>query len=416
MSARATHDARSMDFLETANRLGHRICRDAVWADDACTWLGWTVENGKTVFATMGSEFYGGTAGIAVFLTRWWELNPSRQVEFVLRGAVQHAAAGLSRLPESQLGFHTGAAGICFAEIEAGIALTDKQLITQGLGHVVELAEKPPVPEALDVVDGSAGLIPLFLDLAVRFDHDELIASAIRHGDHLLQLAHKSTDGWSWRTIPGRTHKNATGFAHGTAGIASALLELHAQTGHQRFRDAVEQAWRYERSTFCPEENNWPDLCHPDHDKSGPHFATKWCHGAVGIGLSRLRAWELGCGGAELQVEIESSLTTTESWFQAREKDLSDFSLCHGMAGNAELFLTAARVLGRPELHDLATRVGQRGVDEVERQGQPWPCGGPPVGETPGLMLGLAGIGMFFLRLHDPTKIDTPLLLRPTLA
>jgi lantibiotic modifying enzyme len=38
-----------------------------------------------------------------------------------------------------------------------------------------------------------------------------------------------------------------------------------------------------------------------------------------------------------------------------------------------------------------------------------WPCGAPGGAETPNLMLGLAGIGYFYLRLYDP--IHTPSLL-----
>jgi hypothetical protein len=38
----------------------------------------------------------------------------------------------------------------------------------------------------------------------------------------------------------------------------------------------------------------------------------------------------------------------------------------------------------------------------------PWPCGIPGAGEAPGLMLGTAGIGYFYLRLAKP-EIPTAL-------
>jgi lantibiotic modifying enzyme len=37
----------------------------------------------------------------------------------------------------------------------------------------------------------------------------------------------------------------------------------------------------------------------------------------------------------------------------------------------------------------------------------------PGGGETASLMLGLAGIGYFYLRLHDPEGIPSVLIIRP---
>src|ERR671915_222589 len=74
-----------------------------------------------------------------------------------------------------------------------------------------------------------------------------------------------------------------TGFSHGTAGIAWALLELAALTGEEHFRKAALDAIAYERDLFSPEAGNWPHL----GDDNNPFWVT-WCHGAPGIGLARL--------------------------------------------------------------------------------------------------------------------------------
>lgn len=422
----ALENAGSADFLETADRIVHRICRDAVWAEGACTWLGWTTEpirqGGNIVFATVGSDLYSGTAGISLLLTRYLQLCPSRQVEIVARGAIEQALAGLTALPASRTGFFNGAAGICHAVIEAGATLTDPPLVQRGLEELCRLTEHalaPAAPAALDVIDGSAGLIPVLLDAGLRFDREAFLASAVGHGDHLLQSADASDDGWSWPTISHSAERNVTGFAHGTAGIANALLELHHQTGHQRFLDGAREGWRYERTHFCRAQNNWPDFRFRQTGGDRPRCATAWCHGASGIGLARLRAWELGYRDAAFIDEIESALASTRQRLESDAQEaFADFSLCHGIAGNAELFVEAARILARPELHEIAAGVGRRGIEQYERHGQPWPCGGTEVGETPNLMLGLAGIGLFYLRLHAanssrPARIESPLLVRP---
>jgi lantibiotic biosynthesis protein len=52
------------------------------------------------------------------------------------------------------------------------------------------------------------------------------------------------------------------------------------------------------------------------------------------------------------------------------------------------------------------------GVKKYENPGLPWPCG-VHSGETPGLMLGLAGIGYFYLRLTNASKIPSVAILTP---
>ena len=75
--------------------------------------------------------------------------------------------------------------------------------------------------------------------------------------------------------------------------------------------------------------------------------------------------------------------------------------------------MQGSRVLGEEWPHGsrLALRVAQFGLDRYAADVRSWPCG-TNGGQTPGLMLGLAGIGLFYLRLYDPT-IPSILLLTP---
>ena len=61
----------------------------------------------------------------------------------------------------------------------------------------------------------------------------------------------------------------------------------------------------------------------------------------------------------------------------------------------------------------LAEQVGLAGVEQYRKSLSPWPCGVPQGGETPGLLLGLAGIGHFYLRLHDPAGVPPVLIILP---
>ena len=108
--------------------------------------------------------------------------------------------------------------------------------------------------------------------------------------------------------------------------------------------------------------------------------------------------------------EAETAIETTiANLYGEREMSQSNHGLCHGIGGNCETLLYGAQVLARPDLFARAEEAAQRGIESYEAQRLPWPCGGPGNLETAGLMLGLAGICYYYLRMADP--LGTPSLL-----
>src|SRR5260370_37236075 len=65
-------------FLETADRIGRRLCRDAVWSGNACNWLGWALEVvGPTwtpVYKAQNSTIYDGPARITHCIPRLYRI------------------------------------------------------------------------------------------------------------------------------------------------------------------------------------------------------------------------------------------------------------------------------------------------------------------------------------------------------
>ena len=192
--------------------------------------------------------------------------------------------------------------------------------------------------------------------------------------------------------------------------------KLFHGTGDSKYRDAALSALQYERHWFNPEAGNWPDFRKDPsltyRRKEPATFATFWCHGAPGIALSRLRAYEI-LEEQTCKSEAAAAIDTTRASIKAALHTRSgNFSMCHGLAGNAEVLNQASETLGRGWREDaeLALAVAEYGIDRYAKPGVAWPCG-THVGETPGMMLGLAGIGHFYLRLGEPS-IPSILLLR----
>jgi lantibiotic biosynthesis protein len=409
-------------FLETAAFLGRRLCRDALWAGQRCNWLGDSMEyvdNAWTVVhRALSADLYGGTSGIALFLARLYRLTGERLFRTTARGAATQAMSRASDIPPSgRLAFYAGWTGLAYALTELSEASQDDALLERALTLIPEAARDAGEHAGLDVIGGRAGAIPVLIDLDRRHPGRQLSPLAVDFGEHIIASARRSESGWSWNTLDGQTERDPTGFSHGAAGIAWALLELYKGTGEVAFREAAEQGFAYERRWFSSEHDNWPDfrkIAAPQSGSATANFAVAWCHGAPGIGLSRLRGYEI-LGTKELKREAEAAIrTTTRGLAQSAPGSQGDFTLCHGRGGNAELLIYADQVLGDKDSRAVAEGLGRQGIDYFRRNDLPWPCGVPGGGENPSLMLGLAGIGYFYLRLYDPTSVPSVLIIRPS--
>jgi lantibiotic modifying enzyme len=419
-------------YLEIANRLGNALCRDAVWDQARCNWLGWAQEmrghRMSPAYKACGADLYGGTSGIALFLAELYQFTHDRQQLRTIEGAVNQAWSIYARLPvNTQHGFYSGATGIAFALIRIGELLQRDALIERGFSILLKLRDVPLDVKNIDVISGGAGAIPALLYLAKKYQREELTEFAKMHGRHLLQLAEHGEHGCSWSTIHAAVQANLTGHSHGTAGIATALLELYSVTNDSEFLDTAQAAFRYERHWFDQGQSNWADLRRfaqrgpvGQVEQDGITCSMAWCHGAPGIGLSRLRNRQLlmqisdaeTSDSSAIEQDLEAALhSSSAALMQAWLPGKLNYSLCHGAAGNAELMIMAAKELQRPALMAVAEKVAQDGHNFYVKQGLPWPCGNGGVGESPGLMLGTAGIGYFYLRMYDAQSVPSILLL-----
>jgi type 2 lantibiotic biosynthesis protein LanM len=408
------------EFLEAANYLGAIICRDALWAGDRCNWLGpsmeYTGNSWGPVHKAYGPELYSGTSGIALFLTHLYAATNEKVYRSVAKGALTHCLSRVNDIhPLGHCGFYAGWTGIAHALLEATDQLGDEGYTTEALRLLKSLTEDDPNEQGIDVIAGSAGAIPLLLDVHRKHSSDFLVELATSHGEHLLATATKNDFGWSWNTMG--SERDLTGFSHGAAGIGWALLELHHQTGEARFREAAEEAFRYERYYYNVDQENWPDFRsftnqNPSASATTP-CGVAWCHGAPGIGLSRLRAYEL-TGDEQYREEAEAAIRTAAKMLSTVTHGKQDnFSLCHGLTGNAELLIYASEILGDSSHLSLVNQIGESGIEYYRKAKLPWPCGVPQAGESPNLMLGLAGIGYFYLRLFDSAKHRPVLMILP---
>ena len=407
-------------FLQTAREIAQRICQEAIWHGDRCNWLGaeadvLSIASNLTrlTYTSLGAELYDGTSGVALFLAELYDVSGDAMVRRTALGAIRQALSNIDACPPpSRLGFYCGWLGIAFAATRIGLLLNEPELLDAATQIVQRCVRENLDRREFDLISGLVGGITALIVLRDLLNDESLLEFAMQLGDDLIQTADRTPAGCSWKTAKSRS-RNLTGWSHGTAGVAYAMLQLFKITGQSKYFDIAQQAFEYERYWFNPEIGNWPDFRDTGRSKKNLPFMTAWCHGAPGIALSRLHAYET-LADETYKAEAIIALDTTRKIVESEiNSGTSNFSLCHGLAGNTDVLLHASQILGQQEKDDtdLVHHVANVGIETYASNGHQWPSGVPSGGETPNLMLGLAGIGYFYLRLHTPS-VPSVLILR----
>jgi lantibiotic modifying enzyme len=404
-------------FVELSGRLGREIAGSAIWSDGRCNWVGALPRDesrmpGRAEMETLGPDLYGGTSGVALFLAEAGAKLDDDSLRATALGAIRLALDQADRIdPQVRDGLYGGSIGIVYAAARVAAVLGTRDVHTRAHRLLVAWRRNGTRSASSDLMSGCSGAVVGLVALSRLIAEPWLIDAAVGLGDELIARADVSRSGWSWADPEQPSMHNLCGYLHGAAGIGHALAELFEATGEARFRHASERAFDYERSWLDTRMGTWPDLRgiarRAGRDMPVPD-SDSWCNGSLGIALSRLRAAELFTS-EPLRREADMALAACERYVRSLLLSApEDFSLCHGAAGAVDVLLHATNGSG-----DLAAKLGRWGIELCARPTARFPCG-LPQGETPGLLLGFAGIGMLYLRLADP-GIQSPLLVhRPT--
>ncbi|HEX2222968.1 MAG TPA: type 2 lanthipeptide synthetase LanM family protein [Thermoanaerobaculia bacterium] len=398
------------ELLAAAKAVGDRLeeiairgPRDAHWFSPTSAGSG----GGGWVLQPARLDLHLGATGIALFLAWLGELTGESRYTGLARAAM---VAVRELLPHgrqlfSNMGAFSGWGGMVWTLTHLGVLWGDEELLREA--ERIAHEEIPPLiagDDIHDLIGGASGCLISLLTLHEVRPSDRLVASAIQCGESLVASAQAMERGLGWHLkIAGPIP--LAGLSHGVAGIAWSLLRLAALTGDSRFRDTALGGLEYERSLYRPDERNWPDL-RADSLRAGagePQSMWAWCHGAPGVGLGRLAALPY-LDDATVRGEIEAAVESTiEKGFG------TNHSLCHGDLGNLEVVTLAAERLRRPDWSETAGRLAGGILASIRERG--WRFGLPGRTEPPGMMVGLAGIGYGLLRLADPERVPSVLIL-----
>ncbi|MBN1204905.1 MAG: type 2 lantipeptide synthetase LanM family protein [Myxococcaceae bacterium] len=409
----APRPATPEDCLAAAISVGEYLQAEAIHGRTDVCWIGMkldSLEGMRWTLAPLNEGLYEGLGGLALFFGYLAAETGRSDFEALARSTLgpilqQWREAGARG--HLSIGPFTGRASHAYVLGHLSALWNEPALMGEVLAGLPSLETGISTDTSNDLLSGAAGCAIVLLGLYGQTGDARFLEAARHCGDRLLATAMSFPDGTAGWWSPATTKKPLAGLSHGAAGVAWALLELASATGEARYRDMALRGVRYGRALFDAEHGNWLDLrTAGDTPTVAPEsFPTTWCNGAPGIALGRLLSLR-HLDDAETRAEITTGLERT-----LLEGFGGSHCLCHGDVGNIEVLHLAGEVLGEPRWTGAALEHAAEAIRQGRESG--WRCGLPKFSETPGLLVGLSGIGMGLLRLASPARVPSVLSLSP---
>ncbi|QLE40179.1 type 2 lantipeptide synthetase LanM [Nostoc sp. C052] len=411
-------------LLAEAIAITQRIQDRAIHAPDgSVTWLSpqFSLQHQRFELQPTNTSLYDGKVGIALFLAALAKVTGETSYKELCLQALQdfqrskEAVLFSTKDPNFNLnlGLSAGLASSMYGITCISRLLSDCNLLEMAL-DMVSLVEPDVIAQDtyLDILGGTTGILLSLITLYEMTQDSAALEAAIACGQSLLARSVPTEGGRAWRTLSGRL---LTGFSHGAAGIAYALLKLAHITGDRAYQLAAEAGIAYEQSCFLPTVSNWCDLRDFSQfllatgSTEAPPLMSSWCHGATGIGLGRLGGLTL-LDNAAIRQDIQSALQTTYATLE-QKREMVD-QLCCGSMGRVDFLITASDRLGQPELLANARAQASQVIHLARSKGGY--TAEPGLHQSiyvPGFFRGEAGIGYTLLRLIAPQQLPSILLL-----
>lgn len=352
-------------------------------------WFGLNLDNNEQFkLSPISIDLYNGSLGIVLFLgILAKETNDEKYKKY--------AVAGLNYIEEkvTHTNLHStsafsGYSSISYAYAYLGKIWNDQKLIDKSREYITKIDSLLIENETIyDFVGGLSSSLLVLVRLYEKFNFTELKPICDLIAQKLLNQASDQI----------KTNTLLTGLAHGASGYAWPLLEYAYKMDQNHLLNDILTILDYENSKVNVNQDNWLDL----RGSENPDAPAFWCHGASGIGTSRLMMSQL-IEDATINDDLQKCIDI----LMTKGFGISH-TLCHGDFGNIDFLLTYAQITKNNEYTKISREIGKYVLKQKEENGK-WNFDQNGDVNIFGFMIGTSGIGFELLRLNNP---DIPSVL-----
>ena len=368
------------------------------------TWISTILEGKEEAIwglAPVGNDLYLGNCGIALFLGNLGKITGKEEYIISAKEAMNSPIDELESLDEDSeylIGAFNGMSGYLYTLANLSKVIKDENYIELVMKYTNILEKMISKDRVYDIIGGVAGNLSALISIYNIVDNDlykKIILDVCKKSfNHLKENAKwLDSDTVVWPSI---NDVPLTGFAHGSAGIATSMAKLYKITNDNEILKYIKATLNFERKLYSEKDSNW--YCSGEKNKQS--FA--WCNGSSGILLSRTIIKDSGYIDEFIDKEIEISMNTTITRGFGHNP-----SLCHGDLGNLAIVDYYGKIIQNQEIRNRSINSFQELFDQVLKKR--WNNGIFRGTESISLMVGLAGVG--YSLLNNYTNNDIPQVL-----
>lgn len=326
--------------------------------------------DGTLDYGALDTELYDGLSGIYLFVLFYSRLKHNPRIE-TLKLALENT---LFTLPENKRkSIHISA----YVDKYAILYPLYHKYILEGNNDDIVFAEKllsdiqNEMYEDIDIdwLNGVSGLIHVLINFY-----------KLTNKMFFLEKAKLLATSWENKTV------EFCGFSHGFSGIIFAAYTLYLETGNKKYMEQVKRMLKEENQHF--DGKIWPDL------REGKSTISSWCHGTVGIGMTRLYLLKNGYQDKQIEKDLECCINNIVM------SEAAESGICHGNIGkylflkevqNYEALTNTTKVQIEKAMNRILNNLFEKGIVVGAFNNQ----------SVLGLMTGITGVGYGLLKSID---------------
>jgi|GEM_PF-4830594 len=360
-----------------------------------------TEDNGKI---PKNETIYDGNAGICLFLIELYNFEKSDKYLKLVEESSRWIYHYSRKKPNNNYAFYTGRVGTAYVLALCGQLLNNDDYLSESLKISLEAISdfNNPIIK-YDFLSGLAGTLIGLMQIHEIMPNPSIYEGVLTGAAKLINLIQLNKNGifWEWKYS---SIAPLCGLSHGNAGYAFTFLELSKFLNDDSLLLIASVCYQYENRHFREGINNWPD--YRSKEKNGvPTSANNeraldcatWCHGAPGIGLTRQLLLE-NCNrfGSMKGLKVGNALEKTYQSTKKYKIKRPSLNLCHGIAGNAFIFFNQK---GEKTKYTNAVEEFAELILFAKKENDGYYSVFTSLNGSinPGLFLGVAGIGYFFI-------------------
>ena len=390
-------------LIEEVILIAKKIMKLAQVKDKSASWIGinWLDGTNKSQFSTLGPDLYNGNSGIAIFLAATSKITNNTEIlKFTYKtlsglryDILNKNSARFAR--SLGIGGAVGISSIIYSLIVISEILKDDNLI-EDAKHAAKLITEEMIDndKEYDVISGCAGAILALLKLYEKTNDKWILQKAIAIGNNII-IKNKLNCDYKKNNSINLKISIINGMAHGAAGISYAFAKLAAYSNDENFLKSSVYLINIENSKFDLFNSNWPSPVSNNIPLYKSRKICQWCHGAIGVGISRIALLKLGIKEFEIFYnDIYKAIQGCQLNTNYRSLD----TLCCGVMGAIEFYQLAGEYLNNQSYIDKADQYLWESITHLHNTSKDYFFGSGSSIYHIGLFKGLSGIGYTILR------------------